>query len=407
MESSAPATPATPATFAARCRAALRRRPWIPDAMIALAACALGAVSRPGFSLATGPQTVYTAVVLGCGVAVVLRRIRPRAALTGMALLLVVHAVAVPEPGVFAAVICLIAAATTQTQLVPPWRWAFLAVLYAGAVLTMLVSPFPSLGLDGRGRLTVIVAVLALLTVAVLIGVVRRHRRTRLALALDRAAVLEAQQETERRLATIEERTRIAREMHDVLGHALTAIAVQAEGVRYILRSDADRADRVLADIGGLSRRAVDEVHDLIDVLAEGSAGQDARPAPSLRDLSELIGSLEHTRAIRLRVDGDLEAVPETVSLAGYRIVQESLTNALKHADAATIAVRVGVGDQQVDLTVLSTGRRDRHRGAPSARRGIAGMQERARALGGRLEAGVDPIGGGWRVSAVLPWSRA
>lgn len=387
----------------------LGEQPWIADTAVAVIVFVIGVLSRPGVSFETGVQVVYSMVVLGCSAALVLRRVRPRLSLTVMALLLVVHLLVVRELGVFPAVISLIAAYTTQTQLVLPWRWLFAAAVYVGAVAAVLVSPISSLGADWWGRLMAIGVVLALLTVAILAGVVRRHRRARYALAVERAEVLEAQQQTARRLAAVEERNRIAREMHDVLGHSLNAIAAQAEGVRYVLRSDTERADQALADIGRLSRKAVDDVRDLIDVLAANDTDTTMRPMPSLRDVPELIGTLQHARAtIRLWAEGNLDSVPGHVSLAAYRIIQESLTNAIKHADGAPITIRVTVENQRIDLTVLNAAALAvlAHVEATGGR-GLVGMQERARALGGTVEAGPDPTTGGWRVAASLPWSRA
>lgn len=392
-----------------RLQSLLRERPWIADTAVAAIVFVIGVLSRPGVSFATGVRVVSSMIVLGCSAVLVLRRVRPRLALTVTALLLVVQLLVVREPGVFPAVICLIAAYTTQTQLAQPWRWLFAAAVYVGAVAAVLVSPISLLGADGRGRLVAIGVVLALVTVAILAGVVRRHRRARYALAVERAEVLEAQQHAVRQLAAVEERNRIAREMHDVLGHSLNAIAAQAEGVRYVLRSDPERADQALADIGRLSRKAVNDVRDLIDVLAAGDADTTMRPMPSLRDVPELVGTLHHARAtIRLRTEGDLDSVPSHVSLAAYRIIQESLTNALKHSDGAPITIRIIVDNQRIELTVVNAAAPATltHAEATGGR-GLVGMQERSRALGGTVEAGPDPTTGGWRVTASLPWGRA
>src|SRR5690606_33136854 len=129
--------------------------------------------------------------------------------------------------------------------------------------------------------------------------------------AVERATELEARQDAERRLAAVKERTRIAREMHDILGHSMNVIAMQAEGARYVLRSDPDQADAALGNIARLSREAVDEVRDLIDVLRADDEPATTRPAPSLTDVAELIGSYRGANdRIRLQVSGDLAAVP-------------------------------------------------------------------------------------------------
>lgn len=391
-----------------RSQTLLRARPWLLDAMLAIAVIAISAISRPGLSVVTPQDVLYTGVVIGSACALVARRTFPRLALTVLAVLLTIHLIARIEWGIAVALICVIAAYTTQTQLTPPWRWLFLAAIYLGAATAMLTVPMSAPGLGTRERLLAAAGAFGLLTVAVLTGVVRRQRRSRYNAAIERAAMLQTQQETERRLAVVEERARIAREMHDVIGHSLNAIAVQAEGVRHVLRTDTDRADRALADIGALSRSAVDDVRDLLDVLATDDAEASTRPLPTIRDIPELVGSLQYTNAaIRLRIDGEPHPVPDHVGAAAYRIVQEGLTNSLKHAEGALVTVLVAIRDRTVGLTILNTS-------APTMRpasnagggHGIDGMRERARAHGGDLDAGPDPTTGGWRVTASLPWGR-
>lgn len=397
-----------PAPAVQRFHVFFRARPWTTDLLLAVVVAAIGAVSRPTVSFATTAQSVYSVVVFGCAAALVFRRIRPRFALTLIAALLLMHLAVVQEPSLFAAVVCVIVAYTTQTQLHPPWRWVFAVAVYGGAIAAVMMLPIPPLDADWRGRLLAASAALALLTVAILAGVVRRHRQSRYDYAVERAAALEAQQHTERQLAAVEERARIAREMHDVLGHSLNAIAVQAEGVRYSVRADPGRADQVLADIGRLSRGAVDDVRDLIDVLSTEGTEVTVRPTPCLGDVPALIEDLRFTpSAIRLRVDGDLSSVPGHVGLAAYRIIQESLTNAIRHAGGAPTTVRIMIRDHAVDLTIFNIAApASPHDKSTSGGHGIVGMQERARAIGGAVDAGPDPNTGGWRVAARLPWSR-
>lgn len=385
----------------------LRRTPWIADAALGVLLLVIGAVSRPTISFVTGPGTIYSVLVVGCCVAVVFRSIRPRASLTVAAVLLVVHVLVVREPTVFAATVCMVAAYTTQTQLAPPWRWGFALAVHVGAIVAVVLSPFRMSALDWTGRLTVAAFTAVALTVAVLLGVVRRERRARYEAALERADVLETQQQAERQVAVLEERARIAREMHDVLGHSLGVIAVQAEGARHLLRSDPERADQALAGIGALSRSSMGEVQGLVDVLAADDPDASAVPAPGMQAIPRLVESLQTARSrIRLQVTGEVGSVPSQVSQAGYRIVQESLTNALKHAPGAPITVRVTVEPRDLHITVLNTAG---SAGAPkhsSGGRGIAGMRERVRALGGSLSAGPDATIRGWRVHASLPGAR-
>ncbi|MBN6777452.1 two-component sensor histidine kinase [Pseudoclavibacter alba] len=392
-----------------RLRAVWQGQPWVADLLLGALGGFLGAIGRPTLSFVTYEQTAYSIIVFGCSVALIFRRMRPRLSLAAIGVLLVLHLVTVQELTLFAGAVCLIAAYTTQTQLFAPWRWGYVAVIYVGAAAAVLTSSIPAADTEWKVRLAIAAAAAALVTVALLAGTVRRTRKARYEDALERAAVLEARQTVERRLAAVEERTRIAREMHDVLGHSLNTIAVQAEGARYLIRTDPDRTDQALAVIGRLSRTAVDDVRDLINVLGtDHDTEARTRPTPSLRDIGALISELQHTRApIRLHVDGDLGAVPDQVGLAGYRIVQEGITNVLKHAYGAAASVRIVVHDRAVDLTILNTSpgqsqttRRD------GSHQGIIGMQERARALGGTFTAGPNPNTGGWCVSASLPWRQ-
>lgn len=385
----------------------LHARPWLTDAVLAALVGLLGVISSPMVSFATTSQTVYTLIVFGCCTAMLLRRRRPHAALAVMALLLLAHLTLIDEIGVFAGAMCLIATYTTQTRLTPPWRWVYMAVIYAGAATAILTSSALPIGGDWRARAIVLIAVLAVLTIAALAGIVRRHARARYEAAIERAAILEAQQDTERRLAAVEERNRIAREMHDVLGHSLNAVAVQAEGARYVLRTNPEKVDHVLAAIGQLSRTAVDDVRELIDVLRTEDEVTSTRPAPSLRDIPDLIGTLQHTgTTIRLRSEGDIDTVPGHINLTAYRIVQESLTNVIRHAERATTMIHITVGIRSVDLAITNRGPIQAATSADTGH-GIIGMRERAHALGGRFEAGPDPAIGGWRVHANLPWSRS
>lgn len=393
-----------------RLRAIWQEHPWIADLVLAVLIAVIGAISRPPQAFATPELVAYIVVVCGCSIALIFRRRCPRLIMAVIGVLLVVHLVAVQAITMFTCAVCLVAAYTTQTQLLPPWRWGYVVAIYIGTGTAVLGSQIPSSETDWTIKAVLATSAAALITVAVLAGIVRRTQKIRYEDALKRAAVLEARQAVERRLAVIEERARIAREMHDMLGHSLNAIAMQAEGARYVIRTDPDRTDRVLANIGLLSRTAVDDVRDLISVLAtdDDSTSAPVLPTPTLRDVGALINDLRYTGAtVRLQVDGDLSSVPDHVGFAGYRIIQESLTNVLKHADGAPSSVRIHVLDRTVELSIVNASTGD----FPSAsdndlHLGIIGMRERARALGGTLTAGPDPDTGRWCVAVSLPWRQ-
>lgn len=384
-----------------------RRYPYLVDAAVAVLIAVLGFLGRTVAS-SWADEIVYAGLVLGCCLALTFRRRAPRISLTIMFALLGLHVVALERVGIFVGVVCLIAAYTTQTQLDPPWRWVFLAVVYLGAVGVTLTSGDSPFAGGWINRLPVAAFVCAVLTVAALIGALRRRTRAHRELTLERAAFLESQRNMEQRLASIEKRNQIAREMHDILGHSLNAIAMQAEGARYALRPDPDIADRALADIGDMARDAVDEIRDLLDVLRADDHLTRTGPAPSLHNIPELVEAFDGAGAvIGCQVDGDARSVPAHVGLAAYRIVQESLTNAVKHANQAPITIRASVSGDEVKLLIVNDGPKTRWNPPPTKPgHGLIGMRERVRAIGGTLDVGADRAMGGWRVAATLPWRR-
>ncbi len=397
----------------------LARRPVVQDAAVAVLAALVGGLAQSVASSGVEPW-VYWGIVAVCCATLLVRNRMPRVCLTILAALMLLHQMALHQPSAFAATICIIAAYTTQTRLAPPWRWSYLVVIYMGTAWAILTSTEVVPGAVWPNRAAVAMAAWAVITITVLVGSIQQRNRMRTELAAERAAILEGQYEMAQRLAAAEERTRIAREMHDILGHSLNAIAVQAEGARYVIRSDSERADRALADIGRLSRTAVDEVHDLLNVLRteDDRALQrpmhtlnEQRPTPTLNDLGTLVGSFQHSSStVRLRVDGELSTVPPQVSVAAYRVVQESLTNAIRHADRAPVAIRISVGTRQVRLLIINgppANPTQTLKQAHTHGHGIIGMRERIRALGGQIDVGPDPTTGGWRVSATVPWRAA
>jgi signal transduction histidine kinase len=198
--------------------------------------------------------------------------------------------------------------------------------------------------------------------------------------------------------ARAEERNRIARELHDVIAHSLTVSLLHIAGARMAVRYDPDDAERALAEAERLGRETLDEVRSTVGVLrADARPGND--PAAPLPGMDGLGGLVERFRAagadVAFTLDGDPSPVPATVGLAAYRIVQEALTNAAKHAPGRPVTVHVAVG-AAVGLCVASSGRPREGRGL-----GLDGMRERAESLGGALTAG--PGGPGWVVRAELP----
>ena len=230
-----------------------------------------------------------------------------------------------------------------------------------------------------------------------------------------RLHLLETERDQATRIAVAEERGRIARELHDVVAHAVSVMVVQADGAGYAIQSDPELAQRALRTISETGRGALGELRRLLDVLRnDESDGEPRVPQPDAHALADLA---ERMRAAGVPVAlevGELGDLPAGVSLGVYRIVQESLTNTLKHAGrGASAAVRVTRTGDLVEVLVSDDGAGRAHELVPAARNGRApvrlpggngliGMRERAHVYGGTLEVGPAP-GGGWQVRAELP----
>lgn len=202
-----------------------------------------------------------------------------------------------------------------------------------------------------------------------------------------------------------EERNRIARDLHDVIAHSLTVSLLHISGARLALEHDPDDAARALAEAERLGRESLDEVRSIVGLMRSGDgAGPDRSagslaPVPGLDGVGELVERFRGAGAdVTLERGGDLALVPATAGTTLYRIAQEALTNAAKHAPGSPVRVFVSGLRGHVELVVESSGRAGRPSGDGS---GLSTMRERAEAVGGVCEAG--PCEGGWRVSASVP----
>ncbi|MER7488148.1 histidine kinase [Streptomyces sp. NPDC126497] len=241
--------------------------------------------------------------------------------------------------------------------------------------------------------------------VAVLIGVTVRTRQNYTEALEDRARRLEVERDQQARLAAAAERARIAREMHDIIGHNLSVITGLADGGRYAAGKSPERAAQALDAIAATSRQALGELRRLLDVLKdEGAGSAELAPQPALTDLDRLIGGVRNAGLpVRLTVEGR-SSLPPGRQLTVYRVVQEALTNTLKHAGPdATAEIALVHGDRgSVTVTVTDTGAPAT--AAPADGRGLPGMRERTALYDGTLEAGprARPEQG-WRVRLHLP----
>jgi signal transduction histidine kinase len=231
-----------------------------------------------------------------------------------------------------------------------------------------------------------------------------RARRAYVAELRDRAELAERTREEEARRRVDEERMRIARELHDVVSHSIGVISVQAGVAAHLLHRRPDKAAAAVAAIRQASDEALGELHAMLGVLRDRDDGRaPLAPAPGLAQLDSLVAQASGAGIkVEVAVEGEPRRLPPAVDLACYRVVQESLTNVVRHAGASSAAVTVTHHRGGVVVEVTDDGRGPDAPGTGGAGQGIAGMRERAHALGGTLEAGPRPEGG-FRVQASLP----
>ncbi|GAA2516436.1 sensor histidine kinase [Rarobacter incanus] len=300
-----------------------------------------------------------------------------------------------------------------------------IAAIGAGAGSVMVAVLFA--GTAGySAALAVFVAIFVGLIFAAVFAfaLVRRSRLAEISQLAARAKTLEQERDAQAVQAASNERTRIAREMHDIIAHSLTVLIAQADGGRYAAAADPQAAVRSLETIGEVGRAALADVRRLLGVLRDGTPDESAAPGsfaapdatmagglgvaptspqPGVEGLTELI---EQMRTARLRVSyavtGRARRLPPGIGLMAYRICQESLTNVLKHAGPdPAVSVLVAWGASSITIEVSDDGR---GASAPSdgVGHGVIGMRERAAMIGANLQAGPKP-GGGYRVRCVIP----
>jgi signal transduction histidine kinase len=267
-------------------------------------------------------------------------------------------------------------------------RWSYAAL--AGALVVVTISSFND---------AVTVAQLGFgLVLTWFVWYVGRRLRIR----GERAALLEREQAAEARRAVVEERTRIARELHDVVAHRVSLMTVQAGAAKTIAADDPEGASRAMHAVETAGRQALDELRHLLGVLRPEADGEALGPQPGLAAVPRLVDQFRAAGLeVSLTMDPPRPDLPARVDLSAYRIVQEALTNSLKHAGpGARTEVRLHTDSRGVDIEVLDDGRGGSI--LTGSGHGIVGMRERALRLGGRLDAS-PRAGGGFQVIARLP----
>ena len=237
------------------------------------------------------------------------------------------------------------------------------------------------------------------------VGIRRRQGEALEAYASELAATRE--ELAERRVAA--ERLRIAREMHDVVAHSLGVVAIQAGVAEHLLTQDPEQARRSVGTIGEVARTGLVDMRRTLGLLRTDNSGLEQAAAPTLGDIPKLVSELVETSqlAIDLTVLGDRPSHSDpALELSVYRVVQEALTNAGKHAPQSRVAVRLVYGADAIEVEVTDDGAGASSLDLPGSGSGLAGMRERAALFGGRFEA--EPVkGGGFRIWATFPLAGA
>jgi signal transduction histidine kinase len=351
------------------------------------------------------PHSVIVPLALGQGLLLLARRRAPMAVLAAATLVgAFMLAVGYPAvPAIFAPCCAAYALAVYGrraggAELAGTLRGAAAVLLAAGAVAVAAMTPGARSQPGVWGALTIG----ALVAASWVLGYALRTRRDYVAELRDRAARLEAEEGERAARAVVDERLRIARELHDVIGHSISLIAIQAEAAA---RSDPDAVAGYLSRISAASRQALAEMRHVLAVLRPDAevlpTTGELSPQPGLEQVGEFVAGLR-AGGLETRLEAEPMDLPPGIGLTVYRIVQESLTNVLKHAGAdAKASVTVARREGSVRVSVHDDGAGPSGPVSSTAH-GIVGMRERAAIYGGTLRTGARP-GGGFQVEASIP----
>ncbi|MGW4941957.1 sensor histidine kinase [Actinoplanes sp. NPDC004185] len=366
-----------------------RVRGYLPDGLLVLVLLAIGLAGTAPAGRNQGIPSVSGwayALVVTAALVLVARRLLP---VTVLAVTTVAVSLYLLGGNPFGPILLSLAVAVYTVAAHRPLGQA--AIAAAGALGLLIIA-----GLIGDGLgMEAVAPQVAWVAGPLAIGVTVR---------VGREQVLQNRRDEARRQADAE-RLRVAQEVHDVVGHGLAAIMMQADIALHVLPKQPEQAEAALTAISRTSRESLDELRATLGAVRRGDDPDDRSPAPGLARLDELV---DRTRAVgvpvAVDVAGPLGSLPAAVDLAAYRIVQESLTNVLRHAGTATASVRLAVTGDDLTVSISDTGRGSPPRPARDGH-GLAGMKERVSALGGSLTAGPRPEGG-FAVTATLPVRR-
>jgi signal transduction histidine kinase len=341
-----------------------------------------------------GPATVNVIVLVPTALVLAWRRRRPLlslGALGGLVLLSVLYGASQAWASVFIFVIAVysVAAHASDMRIAVP-------LIAAGVIVRELndpqvQTPFDALWTSSVGVLTFL---------AGLAGRSLHHRHR----AIERRELALEEEEAElTATAAAEERHRIARELHDILSHNLGVLVLQAGAAEQVLERDPERAREALKWIRATGQEAISEMSTLLG-LVRGEPNGSREPQPSLADIDTLIGRTRDAGLpVEIGIEGDQRTLPAPIELSAFRVVQEGLANAAKHATPTTARVILRYREDALEVEVLNDGIHPV--GGLGGRRGLAGLGERLAVFGGKLQAGPDGSGG-WRLCATFPVGR-
>jgi signal transduction histidine kinase len=377
-----------------RASAEVRRLSRVPGLDVGLAA--LLATYAGLDAVRTGnwpePHSVSAALAVTSGAFLVLRRTRPLVALVGSLGALSVAYVGLGHFETGSSLLIGLVAAYSAGGYGRNLPFA-MAVIVGFAATT-------GLGQSASEAIPDLLWTAAALTLSFAVGLTARRLRGRAHAAEDRTRALEREQQALAEAAAAEERRRIARELHDIISHGLGVVVLQAGAAEQALDCDPARAREALRLIRATGQEAISEMGTLVRLIRD-EPGPGLHPQPTLADIEQLVA---RTRAAGLAVDmhieGAVRELPATVELNAYRVVQEGLTNALKHAGDAKVFVVLHYRAERIEVEVRDDGYRAGQ--GPGSQRGLVGLRERVAVFGGQFQAGHDPRGG-WTVRASFP----
>jgi signal transduction histidine kinase len=274
-------------------------------------------------------------------------------------------------------------------------RWAL--------ALLVVVSGANNLSKPGNGLAQAVVGAIIVVLVPYALGRWMRARAARAQIDREHAERLDATRELTAQTAAHEERTRIARELHDVIAHSVSLMVIQAGGARLVMDAEPGRAEESLLSVERAGRDALAEMRALLGALGDGRDPRALAPQPGLAEIDGLLAAARESGVqADLHVDGEPATVSPALDLCAYRIIQEALTNAIKHAAPARADVRVSWQTDALELEISDDGRGSGAVNGAGGGHGIAGMRERVALHGGSVDAG-PRAGGGFAVRAQLP----